>query len=161
MYNEIDVVQTKNYIKISLIEKICEKYLILWMQNFTSTNDCPTPLPMDPMRFKKFNAAIGDPGPKVQAKCAKKMQLTYHCGVGELTWAMTTTRLDLAFASIKLSQANSAPDKHHYHGVKHTLKYQCSLVMMVIPFGTQPLIWNVQMDLFQLSTVMNKTYTAG
>ncbi len=30
---------------------------------------------------------------------------------------------DLAFASIKLSQANSLPDDIHYHGVKHALKY--------------------------------------
>jgi hypothetical protein len=52
-----------------------------------------------------------------------KMQLTYRCGVGELIWAMTTTRPDLAFASVKLSQANSCPDEHHYHGVKHALKY--------------------------------------
>ena len=51
------------------------------------------------------------------------MQLTYQCGVGELIWAMTTTRPDVAFASVKLSQANSAPAEHHYHGVKHALKY--------------------------------------
>jgi hypothetical protein len=51
------------------------------------------------------------------------MQLTYRCGVGELIWAMTTTPPDVAFASVKLSQANSALDEHHYHGVKHALKY--------------------------------------
>ena len=66
---------------------------------------------------------MGDPDPKVQANLAKKMQLTYRSGVGELIWAMTTTRPDLAFASVKLSQANTAPDEHHYHGVKHALKY--------------------------------------
>ncbi len=93
------------------------------MQNFTSMEDCPTPIPTDPTWFRKFNAAVGDPDPKVQVKLAKKMQLTYQCSVGELIWAMTTTRPDVAFASIKLSQANAAPDEHHYHGVKHTLKY--------------------------------------
>ncbi len=126
MYNGIDVVQTKHYIKIlckSFNEKIFEKYLILWMQNFTSTNDHPTLLLADSAWFKKFNVAIGDPNRKVQAKLAKKMQLTYHCGVGELIWAMTTTRPDLAFASVILSQANSALDEHHYHRVKHALKY--------------------------------------
>jgi len=126
MYNGVDVIQTRDYIKISsrtFIEKICEKYLNSWMQNFTSTEDRPTPLPTDPTWFKKFNAAVGDPDPKVQAKLAKKMQLTYRCGVGELIWAMTTTRPDVAYASVKLSQANAAPDEHHYHGVKHALKY--------------------------------------
>ena len=124
MYNGVDVIQTRDYIKISsktFIERICEKYLISWMQNFTSTDDRPTPLPTDPTWFKKFNSAVGDPDPKVQAKLAKKMQMTHRCGVGELIWAMTTTRPDVAFASVKLSQANSAPDEHHYHGVKHAL----------------------------------------
>ena len=88
-----------------------------------STEDCPTPLPTDPTWFKKFNAAVGDPDPKVQATLAKKMQLAYRCGVGKLIWAMTTTCPDLAFASVKLSQANAAPNEHHYHGVKHALKY--------------------------------------
>jgi hypothetical protein len=80
-------------------------------------------LPTDPTWFKKFNAAIGDPDPKVQAKLARKMQLTYWSGMGELIWAMTTTHPNLAYTSIKLSQANSTPDEHHYHGVKHALKY--------------------------------------
>ncbi len=78
MYNGIDVIQTRDYIKISsksFIEKICE-----------------------------INAAVGDPDPKIQAKLAQKMQLTYRCGVGELIWTMTTTWPDVAFASVKLSQ---------------------------------------------------------
>jgi hypothetical protein len=126
MYNGIDVLQTRDYIKIScktFIDKISDKYLSTWMQNFTSTENRPTPLPTDPTWYKKFNSAIGDPDPQTQAKLAKKMQLTYRSGVGELIWAMTTTRPDLAYTSVKLSQANSAPDEHHYHGVKHALKY--------------------------------------
>jgi hypothetical protein len=47
------------------------------MQNFMSTDDQPTPLPTNPMWFKKFNAAVSDPDPKVQLKLTKKMQLTY------------------------------------------------------------------------------------
>jgi hypothetical protein len=52
MYNGIDVMQTKDYIKIScktFINKICDKYLNSWMRNFTSTKDRPTPLPTDPV----------------------------------------------------------------------------------------------------------------
>ena len=130
MYNDIDVIQTWDYIKISsksFIEKICKKYLNSWMQNFTSTEDRPTPLPTDPTWFKKFNAAVGNPDPKVQAKLAKKMQLTYRCGVGKLIWAMTTTCPDVAFASVKLSQANAA---------------STVLVMMVSTSGLGPLGWN-------------------
>ncbi len=82
MYNDIDVIQTWDYIKIlsnSFFEKIRKKYLNSWMQNFTSTKDRPTLLPTDPTWFKKFNVAVGDPDPKVQAKLAKKMQLTPGC----------------------------------------------------------------------------------
>jgi hypothetical protein len=52
-----------------------------------------------------------------------EMQLNYRAGVGELIWAMTTCHLDLAFASVKLSQSNSCPHKIHYHGLKQALKY--------------------------------------
>jgi hypothetical protein len=91
------------------------------MQNFTSTNNRPTPLPTDPTWYKQFNAAVGNPDPKVQSKLAKAMQITYCCGVGELIWAYhNTTRPSVR---VKLSQANSAPDEHHYYGLKHTLKY--------------------------------------
>jgi hypothetical protein len=126
MYNGVNVLQTCNYIKISsytFINKICDKYLATRMHNFTSPDTRPTPLPTNPTWYKKFNSAVGDPDPKVQAHLAKTMQISYQSGVGELIWAMTATRPDLAFTSVKLSQANSEPHEHHYHGVKHALKY--------------------------------------
>ncbi len=126
MYNGIDALQTQHYIKISCtsyINKICDKKLTSWMRSFTSTDDRPTTLPTDPAWMKKFNAATGNPDPKVQAKLAKTMGLTYRSGVGKLIWAMTMCCLDLAYASVKLSQANSCPHDHHVHGVKHSLKY--------------------------------------
>ena len=103
MYNGIDLLQTHYYIKIlctTYTNKICEKYLSSWMQNFTSTDDRPTPLPMDPAWMKKFNSATGNPDSKVQAVLAKTMDITYRSGVGKLIWAMTTCQPDLAFASV-------------------------------------------------------------
>jgi hypothetical protein len=126
MYNGIDVLQMQDYIKITTttyINKITKKYLSSWMQNFTTTEDRPTPLPLDRTWLKKFNAAIGNPDPTIQKKLAQAMQLTYCSGVGELIRAMTTTHPDLAYASVKLSQANCCPHDHHYHGVKHAFKY--------------------------------------
>jgi hypothetical protein len=82
-----------------------------------------TPLPSDANWLKKFNAATGDPDPKQQTKLAKEMQIGYRSGVGELIWAMTTCRPDLAFASVKLSQSNSCPHELHYHALKHALKF--------------------------------------
>ncbi len=36
---------------------------------------------------------------------------------------MMTTHPNLAYAAVKLSQANCCPHEHHYHGLKHALKY--------------------------------------
>jgi hypothetical protein len=36
---------------------------------------------------------------------------------------MTTCHPDLAYVAVKLSQANHCPHKHHYHGLRHALKY--------------------------------------
>ena len=51
------------------------------------------------------------------------MQLNYRSGVGKLIWAMTTCQPDLAFASVKLSQAKSCPHELHFHGLRHALKF--------------------------------------
>jgi hypothetical protein len=126
MYNGIDILQTRHYIKINVktfVDKIFEPYLATWMKTAYPTPVRSTPLPLDPTWIKKFNAAIGDPDKKLQARLAKSMQLNYRSGVGELIWAMTTCRPDLAYASVKLSQSNSCPDEIHFHGLKHALKF--------------------------------------
>jgi hypothetical protein len=88
----------------------------------------PTPawltlLPSDATWLKKFNAAIGDPDSKAQAKLAKTMQINHCSGVGKLIWAMTTCQPDLAYSSVKLSQSNSCPHELNFHGLKHALKF--------------------------------------
>ncbi len=83
----------------------------------------PTPFPTNSVWWKEFNKATGNPGVKVQALLAKEMQLSYRAGVGNLIWAMTTCRPDLAFHSVKLSQSNSCPHKIHYHVLECALKY--------------------------------------
>ena len=88
-----------------------------------TTENKPIPLPSCPVWQKKFNSAVGSTNPKDQLALAKAMQLSYRAGVGELIWAMTTCRPDIVFASVKLSQSNSCPHEHHYHGLKHTIKY--------------------------------------
>ena len=66
----------------------------------------PTPvrstgsLPLEPTWFKKINTATGNIG------LAKTVQLSYQSGVGELIWAMRTCQPNIAYDSVKLSQAN-------------------------------------------------------
>jgi hypothetical protein len=75
-------------------------------------------LPHNVKWIKNFNVATGDPDKKFQAALAKQMQLTYRSGVGELIWAMTTCRPDLAYTSMKLNQFNTSSDNIHYHSLK-------------------------------------------
>jgi hypothetical protein len=51
------------------------------------------------------------------------MQIKYKGGIGELIWAMTTCRPDIAFTSIKLSQSYSALAEHHHHGLEQAIPY--------------------------------------
>ena len=126
MYNGMDILQTKDYIKIDVhtyIQKFCSKYEDTWLSKVPLTENRPTPLPTDPNWIKKFNSAIGPSEFKAQQELATKMQIKYKSGVGEIIWAMTTCRPDIAFTSVKLSQSNSAPAEHHYHGLKHSIRY--------------------------------------
>jgi KUP system potassium uptake protein len=126
MFNGINVTQTQDYIKIdcqTYIDKFCEKYLQTWLHKVHLTENRPTPLPTDPAWLKKFNAAVGPTDPKQQQHLASKMEIKYKAGVGELIWAMTTCRPDISFTSVKLSQSNSAPAEHHYHGLKHAIRF--------------------------------------
>ncbi len=129
MFNGIDVVQTREYIKISCltdINKFCEKYLNTWLNKVPLTKNWPTPLPTNATWIKKFNATMGPSDLKEQLQLATQMQIKYKASVGELIWAMTTCRPDLAFTSVKLSQSNSALAEHHYHGLKHAIWYTYS-----------------------------------
>ena len=126
MYNRIVVLQTQHYIKLSFrsfVDKVFEHHLSTWMKSAYPRPVRSTPLPTNATFMNKFNSTTGDPDPLVQQKLAMTMQLNDRSGVGELIWAMTTCRPDLAFTSVKLSQSNSYPHKIHFHGLKHALKY--------------------------------------
>jgi hypothetical protein len=126
MYNGVNIYQTHHYIKLNVktfIEKVFESNIATRMKTSYPMPNCSTPLPPQPAWIKKFNAATGDPNKKVQAALTKRMQLSYHSGIGKLIWSMTTCHPDLASTSIKLSQSNSCPDKIYYHGLKHAQKF--------------------------------------
>jgi hypothetical protein len=108
--------------------------------------------------MKKFNAATGDPDLKIQSKLTKTMGLSYCSGVGKLIWAMMTCWPDLAFASVKLSQANACPHDHHFHGVKHCLKYLYSTCDNGIYSGIQLHALNLKKVPSHVSTAINKTF---
>jgi hypothetical protein len=126
MFNGVDIVQTKHYIKIdchTYIDKFCAKYLTTWMNKVPLSGNRPTPLPSDGDWIKAFNAAVGSDNPKELTMLETSMQVRYRGSIGELIWAMTKCRPDIAFPSMKLSQSNSRPAEIHYHGLKHAIRY--------------------------------------
>jgi hypothetical protein len=124
MYNGVDIYQTRHYIKINIktfIDKAFAKHIATWMKTSYPTPNRSTPLvPSDDKWLKLFNTATGDPDAKRQAALAKEYQLSYRSGVGELIWAMTTCRPDLAYTAVKLSQSNTSPDTIHFNGQART-----------------------------------------
>ena len=113
MFNSVDVVQMKHHIKIDCHTYIA-KYLATWMNKVPLSENRPTPLPSDADWLRNFNAAAGSDNPKELGTLETSMQIKSRGGVGELIWAMTTCRPDIAFTSIKLSQSNSRPAEIHY-----------------------------------------------
>ncbi len=126
LYNGLDILQTKDYIKVS-----CETYIDWisnnhldqgWMKSYL-ISDQPTPLPTTPPFMKALQTKEGDPDPVVQWALEKKMGFSYQGGIGQLVYAMVSCRPDLSFATVKLSQHNTCPGRVHFEGVCHTLKY--------------------------------------
>jgi hypothetical protein len=87
MFNDVDVVQTKHYIKIdchAYIDKFSARYLATWMNKVPLSENWPTPLPSDADWLRNFNAAVGSDNPKELATLETSMQIRYPGGVGEL-----------------------------------------------------------------------------
>ncbi len=93
LYNDLDILQTKDYIKI-----FCETYTYIdrishahiqqgWMKNFLIP-DRPTPLPTTPQFLKDIQKTKGDPDPTAQKTLEKKMGFSYCSGFGQLVYPM-------------------------------------------------------------------------
>ena len=112
MFNGMDVLQTRHYVKVyaqTYIECSSAKHLQTWM-NVSQMPNQPTPLPVSDNFIKAFLAADGprldDGTPDIKAieALAKKHQLGYRNGIGELIWAYITCRPDVAYAVVRSSQ---------------------------------------------------------
>ena len=121
-YNGSDVIQTREYIKIhseTYIEKICKGHgwdlLDKKMHAF--------PLPMNPDRtyLARLDESVKlDEDPK---NVEKRKGFSYRQAIGELIYAMVTTRPDISFPVIKLAQFSINPAEIHYDAVKDVFLY--------------------------------------
>jgi hypothetical protein len=126
MYNGLDVIQTKDFIKITCttyIECISAKHLASWMKNFDVPTGRPTLLPGEESFMRSFLTATVDPNPKEQDRLSKAMVFGYCLGIKELIYSLVTCHLDLLYAIVRCTQSSMCPAEIHYHAVKHILKY--------------------------------------
>ena len=117
-----DIHQTRHYVKISsetYIQKICEHH------KWTNENVANVPIPM--RSDSKYQATLettkGPSEPQEQQKLEEQMGFSYRQAIGELIYAMTTNRIDISAATIKLSQYSNQPAKCHYQAVKQIFVY--------------------------------------
>jgi hypothetical protein len=112
LYNGLNILQTRDYIKVS-----CETYINRisnihlnhgWMKSYL-ISDRPTSLPTTPQFMKALQIEEGDPNFVVQRTLEKKMGFSYWSSIGQLVYAMVCCRPDLSFATVKLSQHNTFP----------------------------------------------------
>jgi hypothetical protein len=85
LYNGLDILQTRDYIKVS-----CKTYINLisnihldhgWMKSYLIL-DCPTPLTTTPQFMKALQTEEGNPDPVAQQTLEKKMGFSYRSRIG-------------------------------------------------------------------------------
>jgi hypothetical protein len=125
LFNGIDVLQSRYYVKISCetyIEKFCMKYLTTWLKD-TPISVRPTPMPSSKSFLDGFQTAEGNPDEKIQEKLKKQYGFGYRNGIGELIYAMVTCRPDISTTVVRCSQRSACPAEQHYNAVRHAIKY--------------------------------------
>jgi hypothetical protein len=118
-YNGLDILQTKEGIKIS-----CKMY-INKLKDAHGWNEVSTkPLePIDPNKVKELESTKGPPIESPKGKALhKKNGFNYRAVMGEIVYAYVTCRPDYAFAISLLSRFNICPAQCHYDAAKCCLK---------------------------------------
>eukprot|EP00980_Cylindrotheca_fusiformis_P020335 scaffold7349_cov135-Cylindrotheca_fusiformis.AAC.1 len=121
-FNGLDVEQTSTYVKIycqSYIEKIVEHH------GWTNEQHHNLPIPMrnDSESLKILQTTQGPTDPKEKQQLETAMGFSYRQAIGELIFAMSTCRVDIASAVILLSQYAEHPAKAHYQAAKAVFIY--------------------------------------
>jgi hypothetical protein len=116
-FNGIDVSQSRTHISIST-----KTYLDTVFNNY-AWDLTPTSLPMNPSN--EFVRALDDATPldPVERTRADNARFHYCAAIGELIRPMITTRPEISYPVIKLSQFSSNPVKVHYDAVYGIFQY--------------------------------------
>ena len=116
-YTGIDIIQTRDYITLhvgSYIRRIIESH------GWTDMHRVTLPMSSDNDHICLLDSA--SPPVSDSDRLLLEKLFRYRGGVGELIWAMITTRPEVSFPVTKLSQFSTAPAAVHYTAVKRVFR---------------------------------------
>jgi hypothetical protein len=117
-FNRIYISQSTTHISIS-----SKTYLDTVFKKYEWDDILPTPLPMNP-----FNEFVRELDSEILLEPAKHSKTNndsfcYRASIGELIWPMITTRPELLYPMVKLSQFASSPASIHNDTTFGVFKY--------------------------------------
>ena len=129
-YNGIDVLQTRDYIKLS-----AESYIDRMLQTHgwdspkhkllrKGSRDSNKPVPLNPALTNELMKLTGPPEKSAEAHdLARRVGFSYRNILGELIYAYVICRLDIGYAVCFLARFSESPHEKHYQALKDVCKY--------------------------------------
>jgi hypothetical protein len=124
-FNGVDILQTRDYIKLS-----CSTYIrrLLAAHNWATPRATESKVgahPFEPLPKSDLNALYTTSGTAENspAHVAKEMGFSYRTLLGELLYAYITARPDIGYAIATLAKFANAPAKIHYQRLKGLALY--------------------------------------
>jgi hypothetical protein len=117
-FNGIDVYQSRTHISIS-----SKTYLDTVFKNYGWADLTPTSLPMNPSNHVVRALDSAEPLEPSERSRLDNTCFRYCAAIGELIWPMITTRPELYYPVVKLSQFATSPATIHYDAVYGIFQY--------------------------------------
>lgn len=135
LFNGIDILQSKYFIKISCqtyIEKMAKRHLDFWMRDLKMTT-------FKPMKsfMKSFDTAVGDPDEKVQANLEKEYKFGNRSGFGEIIYAVTSRGTMLTTQCLPRRTTLQCSTAHHQVPASHKVRWYLLLESKTIGVPTR------------------------
>jgi hypothetical protein len=125
-FNGVDLLQTRDYVKLSCTSFI-ERMLLShgWEIPGAQETDSSHSIPMSPDHRDTLQRA--DPGPidgtPAHKLLEKEMRFSYRQVLGELMYAYVVGRLDIGYCVTSLARYSDAPTKKHYDALRQVCRY--------------------------------------
>ena len=124
LYNGVNVTQTTDYVKIhstTYLNKILNDRE--WINDKIKTHQNPIPMREDATYLNILDNAKGPEDEDEKEKLEQEMGFSYRSALGEILFAMITTRPDISFPVIKLRKFANNPAPEHYAAIKSVFRY--------------------------------------